>query len=94
MDKRTVLAFVLIALVFFGWSYFFAPKPPEQAQVPADTSKNIGRMPTPQPVDTPRVPTLASHHAHLGAGENRYVTVETPLYRATLNSRGGTLARF
>jgi YidC/Oxa1 family membrane protein insertase len=95
MDKRTVLAFALIALVFFAWSYFFGPSPKPPATTAADTS-TTARPPAPIAPEAPRAPApqLPAKYQQLAAGANRYVTIETPLYRATLNSRGGTLARF
>lgn len=93
MDKRTVLAFVLIALVFFAWSYFFAPTPPPAETAPAQTQQQTTPT-TPIPSPKPAQPELPARFEHLAAGANRYVTIETPLYTATLNSRGGTLARF
>lgn len=95
MDKRTVLAFVLIALVFFAWSYFFSPTPAPVATTPDTTAAAATPGPTAS-APTPAAPTreLPAKYRALAAGDNRYVTIETPLYRATINSRGGTLARF
>lgn len=96
MDKRTVLAFGLIALVFFAWSYYFAPKPAEPTARDTTAAAPVQQSPVTTPTTpAPRAePTLPAQYEHLAAGSNRYVTIETPLYRATLNSRGGTLARF
>ncbi|MBC8146328.1 MAG: membrane protein insertase YidC, partial [bacterium] len=97
MDKRTVLAFGLIAVVFFAWSYFFGPDP--QPTTAVDSTAITSKTPTPQqtPILTDtavaREP-LPARYAPLASGANRYITVETPLYKAILNSRGGTLARF
>lgn len=95
MDKRTVLAFVLIAIVFFGWSFFFGP---ETGKPTASDTTTTAPAPE-QPVTKPQAPAapkavLPAKYVPLIGGANRYVKVETPLYTATLNSRGGTLARF
>jgi YidC/Oxa1 family membrane protein insertase len=97
MDKRTVLAFVLIALVFFTWSYFFSPKPDPSAAKRTDSLVTPPRTADPLPTpNTPvaQAPELPAQYKRFAEGANRYVTIETPLYKATLNSRGGTLARF
>ncbi len=95
MDKRTILALVLIGLIFMVWSYFGAPKPEDQQLPAADTTART----LPQTAQTPTTappPTadLGPKYAPRLQGDARYITIETPKYKATLNTRGGLLARF
>lgn len=98
MDKRTLSAFILIGLIIFVWSFFLAPTP---------TTKPAGADSTahaPQVVDTsglhksaapPPTATFAgTPFAPLAAGNQRFITIETPLYKAIINTRGALLARF
>lgn len=106
MDKRTILAFVLIAVIFLSWSYFFAPTPPEQdpKQAKNDTSgATASPQQTPGAVNSPPPPLvpqqqpktlLDSRYERFTQGAQRYITIESPLYKAILNTRGGLLARF
>lgn len=100
MDKRTILAFVLIAVVFLTWSLFFSPKTPPPAADNGAARSDSGQTTLPT---TPATPPLAAQppQERLGErysrnleGDQRYITVEGPLYKAILNTRGGLLARF
>lgn len=89
-QSRFLIAAVLSMVVLFGWSYFFAPTKP-----PADSNSNSvaeantaqpqatqGTQPTPvQPV---QVPVAASTDAI----PNRSITIKSPLYEVTLDSKG------
>ena len=101
MDKRTFAAFILIGLVFLIWSFFFTPKPeapPQTADTtvvqdkPADTTGGISGT-TPDSIPVTPVDSNDPYRVWKSGGE-RYVTIETPLYTAVLNTRGGLLARF
>ncbi len=98
MDKRTILAFVLIALVFLTWSIFFSPKepPPSANQAGGRTdSAQMAQIPPPAPATTqPPETRLGERYARHLTGDQRYITIESPLYKAILNTRGGLLARF
>lgn len=93
MDRRTLIAFGLIAVVFVLWSVVFAPKPPEQAQKGApDTTARptpAQKPSAPQPVAAPTDPRFKRHTE----GASRFIVIETPLYKATINTRGALLAR-
>lgn len=99
MDKRTILAFVLIAVVFLTWSLFFSPKtPPPPANNQAtrgDSGQTLPSSPATPPANTqPPQQRLGERYSRNLEGDQRYITVEGPLYKAILNTRGGLLARF
>ena len=77
-------------VVLFGWSYFFAPKKPaDNANVAANT--NTAQSVTPQPAPTAQAP---QHPATTAATTpdttpNRTITIKSPLYEVTLDSKGG-----
>ncbi|MCB0712379.1 MAG: membrane protein insertase YidC [Ignavibacteriae bacterium] len=104
MDKRTFAAFILIGAVFLIWSFFFSPKPEPpksngadtvaKTESPADTSgggkQGVDSLPV---VEAPQVDSNDPYRAWK-QGDERYLTIETPLYTALLNTKGGLLARF
>lgn len=99
MDKRTLSAFALIGLLIFVWSFYFAP----HSKAPTGADSTVAAAP--HVVDTsgihrsaPQQPATASltgtpFAAHV-EGAQRYITIETPLYKAIIDTRGGLLARF
>lgn len=83
---RFLLAATLSMAVLFAWSYLFPSKKPEEtnsntAQVVADNS------PTPpvQSMQTAPQPTVAVTSDNT---PNRQITIKTPLYQVTLDSKG------
>ena len=97
-QSRLFIAIGLSFIIFFLWSIFFAPKPSEkpvpvaQKETPAQTEQgkeNAGQSQTaavevekPQPM--PETAAVAAQPA-------RSITVETPLYRMILSSRGAVV---
>ncbi len=98
MDKRTILALTLIGVLFLAWSYFSAintqnSKP--TASTPNTTvAKEKKDTAATQPERPAKTSPLPARLASLAAGQGRFVTIETPLYKATLNSQGALLYRF
>jgi YidC/Oxa1 family membrane protein insertase len=87
-QSRFLIAAVLSMVVLFGWSYFFAPKPK-----PADnsnTAANTNTAPVVQATATPQVPQPQSETAASTPDNipNRTITIKTPLYEVTLDSKG------
>src|SRR5688572_7791398 len=89
---RFLMAAVLSMLVLFGWSYFFAPQPPAGNSNVATSENTNTSQPagapapaTPQPVAQPgpQVTVAATDTA-----PNRSVTIKSPLYEVTLDSKG------
>jgi YidC/Oxa1 family membrane protein insertase len=87
-QSRFLIAAVLCMLVLFAWSYFFAPKPK-----PADNSNTATQAntnaPTPDPQATPAPqPVPESIAVTPDTTPNRTITIKTPVYEVTLDSKG------
>src|SRR5215207_1478009 len=91
-QKRLLLAFVLSAVILFGWTYLFPP--PVNEQQNANTSQTATASPTPapsqQPAQADAQPALTTPAAPDSVPQ-RTVTVSTPLYRVEFDSRGATV---
>ncbi len=88
-QSRFLTAAVLSFAVLFGWSYFFGPKPQQNANN-SNTAANTEvaatqsqATPTPQP-QTQATPATATPDNV----PNRVVTVKSPLYEVKLDSKG------
>ena len=86
---RVLIAAVLSLVVLFGWSYFFAPKPPP-ANTTTATTGNANTAPAPQPSAVPQAPqpegqTVGSTP---DSTPNRTITIKSPLYEVKLDSKG------
>ena len=82
------MALVLSMMVLFGWSYFFAPSAPKTDEANTQTAANTATAPTePQPVQPAAQPSPV---AAVPADDTpqRQITIRTPLYEATLDSKG------
>ena len=90
-QKRLLLAFVLSAVILFGWTYFFPP--PVEEQQNANTPQPATASPTPvssqQPTQADTQPVLTTP-ASPDAVPQRTVIVSTPLYEVKFDSRGAT----
>ncbi len=89
-EKKALLAIVLSLLVLLGYQYFFAPPPP-----PPPTEK-VAKTEQEQKTVSAEKPLLKENEkAILPAtpddGKEREITVETPLYKAVLSTRGATI---
>lgn len=97
-NTRVILAVVLSMAVLLGWSFFFSPErpapAPEQAQAPAAQQSAPGAAPSPSLLDETPLEVPAEAPAALQAAQGRDITVETPLYKAVVNSAGGVLKSF
>lgn len=85
--SRFLLAAVLSLAVLFGWQYFFAPKPPDNVSnsntaVNANTAQPAPTAAPVQQAQTPAGPVVPDNVP------NRHITIKTPLYEVTLDSRG------
>ncbi len=98
MDKRTLLAFVLSFIVLFLWSVFFAPKQSEvtkkqesqaglSQKAPQPEKKNL-QAPVPEP-EPPSVPAYSKKDI-----QEKFIEVETPLYKAEISNLGPTIKSF
>jgi YidC/Oxa1 family membrane protein insertase len=87
-QSRFLIAAVLSLIVLFGWSYFFTPSKP-----PADQAANTAATPTaPAPQPTAATPLQAAPQTAEAlapdATPNRSITIKSPLYEVTLDSKG------
>ncbi|HVZ41535.1 MAG TPA: membrane protein insertase YidC [Candidatus Kapabacteria bacterium] len=101
-DRRTLLALGLIAVIFALWAFFFMPKPASRPPAPQQTAQSQNQQTGQAPAQTPAAPPQApqapapvtpARYSALANGANHYVTIETPHYKAMLNTRGALLAR-
>lgn len=91
-QKRLLLAFVLSAVILFGWTYVFHPTTPQQNVNSPQTASDA----TPTPAPTTAQPTQAEQQSQPLAATpdttpQRTVIVSTPLYRVELDSRGAVV---
>jgi YidC/Oxa1 family membrane protein insertase len=97
MEKRAILAAVLMAAVLIVYQTFFVPTAPPQAPAPAP--EQAAKAPTPPPAAQPPagpLPAPATSPAAQTATQaprppQRTVPVDAPLYRAVVSSEGGKL---
>lgn len=93
-QKRLLIAFVLSAVILFGWTYLFPPAANEQQN--ANTSQPTATSsPTPassqqQPAQADAQPVLTAPTAS-DTVPQRIVIVSTPLYEVRFDSRGATV---
>lgn len=92
-QKRLLIAFVLSAVILFGWTYFFPPAKNEQQN--ANTPQSAAASPTPassqqQPAQADAQPVLTPPAAP-DAVPQRTVIVSTPLYEVRFDTRGATV---
>ncbi|MCA1591056.1 MAG: membrane protein insertase YidC [Acidobacteria bacterium] len=88
-QKRLLLAFLLSAIILFGWSYFFPFVRPQQNN--SDSSQQIIES-TPTPENSPQIisqtPLNEGIAPSLDDIPRRALTISSPLYEVALDSRG------
>ena len=102
MDKNTVLAFLVIALILMGMPYYYdmiglAPPPPQDESQEAGFETENTPATSSSPLSPENTPVQRGGFAKRYAedkvvkslSEEKIVYVETPLYVAGLSSRGG-----
>src|SRR5512144_853232 len=87
MDKRTTLALLLMAALLTVYSAVFlrGPEPVRQADQKAEAPAPA----TAKPAEAPAPPAATPSPKAAPSVPERTVTIETPLYRATIGSMGG-----
>lgn len=84
-QSRFLIAAVASMVVLFGWSYFFVPSKPADNSNTAQASNANTAQPTPAPqVEQPQQPVAAVPDTT----PSRSITIKSPLYEVTLDSRG------
>ena len=92
MEKRAILAAVLMAALLFVYQYYFAPPmvpPPTTPAAPGDPAQPVATAPAPAPAPTPAPPAAAVPAAP--KPPQRLAPVEAPGYRGVVSSEGGKL---
>ena len=90
MEKRAILAAVLMAALLIVYQTFFLPMPPPEPPAPAKKEEvkppvAAPPIPAPAPVPTPAPPPVAER------APQRTIVVESPLYRAVASTEGGKI---
>lgn len=96
MEKRALLAALLMAALLVVYQTFFFPAPQEApTQKPPAATQQAPVAQAPAPLAPPAVPTPgAAPRPEAPRPPQRLVSVETPLYRAVVSSEGGKLQEF
>jgi YidC/Oxa1 family membrane protein insertase len=89
MEKRAILAAVLMAALLMVYQFLFV-KPPEPEHAAPSAKKETAAPERPRPPE-PRVPTAAVPPREAPLAPERTAVVQTPLYRAVVSSQGGRL---
>jgi YidC/Oxa1 family membrane protein insertase len=90
MEKRAILAAVLMAAVFIVYQMFFFPESPVPQKPPAPTAAQSPAPTTPAPSAPPATPAAPTARApQTPRPLQRLSTVEAPLYRTVVSSEGG-----
>ncbi|MBK9214546.1 MAG: membrane protein insertase YidC [Chloracidobacterium sp.] len=89
-QSRFLIAAVLSMVILFGWSYFFAPKTPpanSNSNTTANNAANSNSAPAPaaQPTTAPQPESAGVTPDTI---PNRTITIKSPLYEVTLDSKG------
>ncbi len=88
MEKRAILAAVLMAALLVIYQTFFLPAPPQQSATPQQEPK-AARPVQPEPVHTPAPAPLMPRS--VPRPPERTARIVTPLYEAVVASEGGKL---
>ena len=95
MQKRTLLAFVLMGVVLIAMPYFFksgAPQPMKKPEVPAKTVTNPHAPPVVNETALPPAATASAPAVSLlAAHAEEQVVVDTDLYHVVFSNRGGVV---
>src|SRR5215510_6490531 len=95
MEKRLILFLVLSAVIFIGWSRFFAPQP----ETPRPGDKAALTTPSPSASvavtpESPKQPSPAPSTQPAIKAEPRQIKVKTDYWVATLSNKGGVVAEW
>jgi YidC/Oxa1 family membrane protein insertase len=88
-QSRFLIAAVLSMVVLFGWSYFFQPKKPaEDANATNSNTAQSAATQSAAPQPTAQTPSPQTAVTTQDTTPNRTITIKSPLYEVTLDSRG------
>ncbi len=96
---RAFLAIIISFVILLGYQYLFvepqvAPTDTETQQTPSQEQAAPAQTATPQQQVVSQVPKVAEPQAKAYSRTPREITVETPLYTATLSEDGGVISSF
>lgn len=105
MDRNSVLAFILIGLVLMIWLWYNAPQPNQtqrgkidsthvQKEIQAPKADEKQTQVTSSSENQEVIDSLGIYFSKVERGNDKIVSVETPLYKAEINSTGGKFHRF
>ncbi|MBU1098005.1 MAG: membrane protein insertase YidC [Bacteroidetes bacterium] len=101
MDKQTTVAFLLIGLVLVVWLYFNAPQPPEQNNLPADTTLVEKNKDTLDAIESEKEKTLpqeqikdSSSIFNRSDNPTEIITIESDLVRLELTNKGARIRKY
>lgn len=85
-QARFLMAAVASMVVLFAWSYFYSPTPPAtNANTEVAANANTAQ---PAPTQAPQQPGPEQPAPVADANPNRTITIKSPLYEVTLDSKG------
>ncbi len=84
-QSRFLIAALLSMTVFFGWSYFFAPKPKQNDNTNTAQIANTQTVPTPQVQATPQPQPVADTPDNT---PTKQITIKSDLYEVKFDSKG------
>jgi YidC/Oxa1 family membrane protein insertase len=93
-NKRVILAVSLSLMVLLGWNYFFPPITPLETETQNVTSPNQTVASAPGAATQSAAPVATTPTVQFTPVEGQKLTVDTPLYRAVINTGGGVLESF
>jgi YidC/Oxa1 family membrane protein insertase len=94
-QKRLLIAFALSAIILFGWTFLVERNSPRPTN--ANSNQSATAAPTPSPTSIPTAtPQQQLNQAAPGTDSvpQRSLTVKTPLYEATFDTRGAVATRW
>jgi YidC/Oxa1 family membrane protein insertase len=91
MEKRAILAAVLMAAVFIVYQTFFFPESPPPQKPPAQTTSQPPSATPPAPAVPQASPATQARASQAPRPPQRVATVQAPLYRDVVSSDGGKL---
>lgn len=95
MDRRTLIVMVISFGILLAWSFLFPPTPPMKTLITQNSNKAIEMVPS---AALPTAEVQSSMTAPIAVTQPpvaaQVIVVDTPHYRAEINSQGGILTSF
>lgn len=88
-QSRFLIAAVASMVVLFAWQYFYSPTPPANNSNTEIAANNNTAQPAPAATAQPQQPSQTEAPSPVAdANPNRTITIKSPLYEVTLDSKG------